>query len=116
MITAENVRTGKRLAEKVEKAQSLKARCVGLLGRKDLASGEALWLSPCAQVHTFFMAFPIDVLFLDREGKAVRLCENMVPWRVSPWVWKAAGCLEMKAGSLAGQVAPGDIVKFIDHD
>ena len=112
MLGAKVQRTGRELARSVRKAESLKDRCVGLLGRDGLPEGEALWLSPCSQVHTFFMRFPIDVLFLDRHGRALRLCENMGPWRVSPWVWKAAGCLEMTAGSLAGRVQVGDIVEF----
>jgi uncharacterized membrane protein (UPF0127 family) len=61
------------------------------------------------------MRFPIDVLFIDRDGRAVKLCENMVPWRISAWVWKAAGCLEMTAGSLAGKVQLGDLVEFKEH-
>jgi uncharacterized protein len=114
-LTARNARTGQPLALRVKRCEALRDRVVGLLGRKDLAEGDALWLSPCSQVHTFFMAFPIDVLFLDRDGRALKLSPNLVPWRISPWVWRASGALEMKAGSLAGKVEPGDRVEFRDE-
>lgn len=72
-------------------------RMKGLLGRRSLASGEGLLLSPAGSVHTAFMRFPIDVVFLDRELKVVKTSPHLRPWRASA----AAGAkavLELPAG------------------
>ena len=108
MLVARNVRSGEALATNVLRAESLRSRMVGLLGRKSLEAGEAMWIEPCSQVHTFFMAFPIDVLFLDRERRVVRVVPDLVPWRVSPWVWGARSVLEFEGGALGGKVEEGD--------
>lgn len=70
--------------------------------------GEGLWIVPCPMIHTFFMRFPIDVLFLSRGLKVVRVIEGLAPWRLSPWVWAAHSVLELGGGSLRGSVAVGD--------
>jgi uncharacterized membrane protein (UPF0127 family) len=73
------------------------SRMRGLLGRRRLESGEGLLLRPAPSVHTFFMRFPIDAVFLDREGTVVKVRANVRPWRL-------AGCrgahatLELPAG------------------
>jgi uncharacterized membrane protein (UPF0127 family) len=53
----------------------------GLLGRKGLPSGEGILLRPAGSVHTFFMRFPIDVVFLDREQRVVAIAADVPPWR-----------------------------------
>ena len=59
------------------------ARMRGLLGRRSLPSGEGLLLKPGASVHTFFMRFPIDVVFLDREGGVIAIAPELRPWRAA---------------------------------
>ena len=54
----------------------------GLLGRKALPSGEGILLKPSGSIHTFFMRFPIDVVFLDRELRVVSVSEDVLPWKV----------------------------------
>jgi len=89
-----------------EVARTAKSRRRGLLGR-DGHDG-ALVLQPCRHVHTAGMRFPIDVVFVDRQGYAVKVVRDLQPWRIS----LAAGAravIEMPAGSLQwGQVLPGD--------
>lgn len=62
--------------------------------------GDALLIRPCSSVHTFFMRVPIDVVFLDRDGKVVHIIENLKPWRLSPWVRGSCMVLEMPAGAV----------------
>ncbi len=69
---------------------------------------EGLWIVPCPMIHTFFMAFPIDVLFLDEELRVRKVIENLKPWRISPWVFSAKSVLELPGGSLNGSVSIGD--------
>jgi uncharacterized membrane protein (UPF0127 family) len=88
------------LARRVEKAHTAWSRLKGLLGRRHLPEGEALWLAPCRSVHTFGMGFGIDVLFLDAELRTVGLEENLIPQRVSGIHWKARSVLELPMGTL----------------
>jgi uncharacterized membrane protein (UPF0127 family) len=74
------------------------SRLRGLLFRPELKEGEGLLLFPCRQVHTFLMAFSIDVLFLDKKGVIVELLPEMGPGRVSPLVREAYQVLELPAG------------------
>jgi uncharacterized membrane protein (UPF0127 family) len=71
------------------------------MGRSSLPPGEALLIRPCSSVHSFFMRFPIDVVFLDREGVVLKVYAPLRPWRASTWVRGARQALEMPAGTLA---------------
>jgi uncharacterized protein len=83
------------------------SRMRGLLGRSGLEAGEGLLLKPCGSVHTFFMRFPIDVVFLDRELAVVAVSPEVAPWRTA----RAKGAkvtLELAAGEAARRgIAPG---------
>ena len=103
-----NGRTGAVVAADVEMALTRNARRKGLLGRSGLAPLSALVLAPCAAVHTMFMRFAIDVIFVDRTGRALRVVCNLPPWRAAMKVF-AHAVIELPAGTLAGgQVAVGD--------
>ena len=71
------------LCERCLVARSLLARMRGLLGRRGLESGEGLLLRPAGSVHTFFMRFPIDVIFLTRDGEVVKVVEKLPAWRTA---------------------------------
>jgi len=90
-------------------AQSVLRRMIGLLGRRSLASGEALILPGCRSIHTWFMQFPIDVIFVDRQWRVVAIRQALPPWRLSPIVWQGWAVVELAAGSLQqSRVAVGD--------
>jgi uncharacterized membrane protein (UPF0127 family) len=77
-------------------------RIRGLLGRDHLPEGEAMWFSPCTSVHTFFMRFAIDVVFLDRRGRVLAFYPSLPPWRHT-WIHlRAWSVVEAPAGALAG--------------
>ncbi len=95
-----NRRNGAVLAGRVESAATLSARLRGLLGRSGLPEGEALRIEPCTSIHTFFMKFPIDAVFLQRDGKVVRAVEEMHPWRATRIYPSAAMVVELPAGTL----------------
>lgn len=73
---------------------------MGLLGRTHLADDEGLWIEPCDSVHTFFMKFPIDVAFVDREGIVVRTIARLGPWRATRLHALARSCVELPPGVL----------------
>ncbi|MEW5982509.1 MAG: DUF192 domain-containing protein [Acidobacteriota bacterium] len=94
-------RTGECLA-RVEVAATPSSRRKGLLGRDRLEPGTGLLLRPCASIHTWFMRFAIDVVFLDGERAVVKLVRDVRPFSVV-WGGRAArDTLELPAGALAG--------------
>jgi len=68
----------------------------GLLGRRGLESGEGLLLKPAGSVHTFFMRFPIDVVFLSREGDVLKVARALPAWRLAG-ARRAKAALELGA-------------------
>ncbi|MBZ5532838.1 MAG: DUF192 domain-containing protein [Acidobacteriia bacterium] len=74
-------------------------RLLGLMGTagSTFHSGLGLWIRPCHGVHTMFMRFPIDVLYLDRESRVIRVEDNVRPWRVAPVIIESATVLELPA-------------------
>ena len=101
-------RTQAVIASSVELALSRKARRTGLLGRAAIDPGAALVLAPCCAVHTAFMRFPIDVLFMDRTGCVMRVIHGLQPWRAAASV-QAYAVVELAAGVLARfDVGAGD--------
>ena len=110
-----NRRNGAVLAGRVESAATLLARLRGLLGRSGLPQGEALRIEPCTSIHTFFMKFPIDAVFLGRDGKVVRAIEELRPWRATRIYPSAAMVVELPAGTLRHtDTREGDELEFRD--
>ena len=71
------------VVKRCDVADGFFSRFRGLLGRRGLQSGEGLLLSPSSSVHTMFMRFPIDVVFLDRGLKVVGISADVRPWRLA---------------------------------
>jgi len=94
-----NARTGEAVAGGVELALTRTARRRGLLGRDRLDPSTALLLLPCWAVHTAFMRFAIDVIFVDKDGRTVRVVRGLPPWRVAV-APGATAAIELAAGSL----------------
>lgn len=110
-----NETRGAVLAEYLEIADSWFARLKGLLGRKSLAEKQGLILCPCNSVHTCFMKFNIDVLFMNKGGQVIYVIENMPPFRFSPLVGQAKYVLELPAGTIeVTGTMPGDQVAIIE--
>ena len=110
-LIAYNRTRGRELAARVLKAEDAASRSRGLLGRSSLEASEGLWIVPCPMIHTFFMKFAIDALFLDRGNKVVRVVSDLKPWRLSPWVFSAHSVLELASGAARGTAA-GDQLDF----
>jgi uncharacterized membrane protein (UPF0127 family) len=74
---------GTIVCERCTVAGTAVARARGLLGRRELPSGEGLLLWPASSIHTLFMRFPIDVVFLDRNLAVRKVGPGVRPWRVA---------------------------------
>lgn len=87
------------VADRVADASSIVSRMKGLLGKSSLGRGEGLLLSPCNSVHTWFMRFPIDVIYLSSDSQIVRIHRDMHPWKLDLPVLRAKKVLELASGA-----------------
>jgi uncharacterized protein len=107
-----NLNRNTTLADRAEVADHAASRNKGLLGRTGLGSGEGLWIVPCESVHTFFMKFPIDLVYIDRNKKVKKVRSSVGPWRLSACL-SAHSIIELPAGVIhATQTGPGDQLEF----
>jgi hypothetical protein len=101
------------LATQLAKAHTGVTRRKGLLGREALLPGEGLWIAPCESVHTFFMRFPIDLVYLDRKLKVKKVRHSVAAWRMSA-CFAAYSVLELPAGTAeAARTECGDSVEMV---
>ena len=108
-MRAFNTRTGKELSVDVKVADTLFTRMKGLLGKKELPQGEALWIKPCFSVHTFFMKFPIDIIFLSKNNHVIAVVKDLTPNRLTRLYPQAFSVLELPIGTInASNTAIGD--------
>jgi uncharacterized membrane protein (UPF0127 family) len=96
-LTVTNTTRNTVLATQLELAGTPEKRNKGLLGRKGLAPGSGLWIVPCESVHTFFMQFPIDLVYLDRDNRVKKVRHAVGPWKLSACL-SAHSILELPAG------------------
>ena len=103
------------LADRLEWAGTSEARRKGLLGRTSFPRGEGIYIVPTQWIHMIGMKFPIDVAFLDREGKVLVIHHRLRPNRFSKLVLRADGALELPEGTFAETgTVQGDTVVFED--
>lgn len=102
---------GVTVAGRCDVARGMLRRGIGLMFRRDLPAGAALWIEPCSSIHMFFMRFPLDVAFLDRDGVVVRIYPGIRPWRATRLVRRARIAVELPAGALAAAgISTGDVL------
>lgn len=88
------------LGEQIGMADSSLRRLVGLLGKRSLAQGCGLFIVPSQAIHTVGMAFPIDVIFVDKKYNVLGVREAVRPFRVTRIFWKSLGVLELPVGTI----------------
>jgi uncharacterized membrane protein (UPF0127 family) len=109
-----NQRTDEALADRIEVAVTRRDRRKGLLGRTGLEPSSALIIAPCFSIHTMFMRFDIDAVFVDDDGRAVKVVRDMSPWRIAVDA-TAHAVVEMPAGSLRDrQINIGDRLYLLE--
>lgn len=105
---------GAMLSENCRVADSFFKRFLGLMGKKRMEPGSGLWIVPCNSIHMFFMRFPIDAVFLDKDLRVAEVIENLKPWQVSRLVGNACSVLELPAGTAkATGTRPGNRVEIM---
>jgi uncharacterized membrane protein (UPF0127 family) len=108
-LLVRNLTRDSHIAARVRRANRPWSRLVGLLGRRRLAGDEGLLLVPCTSIHTAFMLFPIDVLYLNREHTVVKSVRALRPFRLSACFKGGHSVLELPVGAIeASGTQPGD--------
>jgi len=99
-MQAFNVTQQRTLAKVLTVADSFFQSLIGLMGKPRLETGHGLWIVPCQSVHTFWMRFPIDVVFLDQHHKVIHLVERLRPFRLTKHLSKASSVIELPVGAI----------------
>jgi uncharacterized protein len=108
-----NLNRKTQLAAHLEVAGTGASRSKGLLGKKGLEPGEGLWIVPCEAVHTFWMQFDIDLVYIDKRNMVRKVKGSVPPWRLSACLL-AHSVIELPAGVvLQSQTQPGDLLEFV---
>ena len=100
--------SGRALLERIETADRLWPRFIGLMGRGSLAAGHGVYFPRCRSVHTFFMRFPIDLLYVDAEMRVLGFREAVRPWSFAIGPVGAHGVIEVAQGGLLEEPVVGE--------
>lgn len=98
-VQVENLTRGQTLVATGRVADNYWTRLRGLIGHRPLAEGEGLIIVPCSSVHTHFMGFPIDVVYLDARQEVVGIDADLAPWRFGRFYRRVRCVIELPAGT-----------------
>ena len=108
-----NKTRGSVLADNIVVADTPFKRMKGLLGRDVFNKGEALILKPANSIHTFFMRFPIGLLFVDKNNRVIKAVSSLKPYRLVPICWHSKYVVELPTGAiLSSSTQQGDILQI----
>ena len=111
-FTLTNTRSNRVLATTLLTAFDSASRRRGLLKQDSMAEGSALIIAPSNAIHTFFMRFAIDVAFVSKDGRVLKVRPNMPPWRMSAAL-RGFAVIEMPVGALArADTRSGDVLQI----
>ncbi len=100
------------IAESVILANSFVDRLIGLLGKQEFPKQTALWISKCSSIHTFFMKFSIDAIFVDKNLIVKKTIRNLKPWRLTLPGFRYDSVFEFQSGEL-NDVEKGDQLRVV---
>jgi len=104
----------KILAENLIVADNFFSRSKGLLGKKSLPDNEALLIIPCSSIHSFFMKFEFDAVFLNKKNEIVYIIQGMQAWRTSKICLEAHSVIELSSGKIRETFSEvGDFLEFV---
>lgn len=104
----------KIICHRADMADTFFSRLIGLMFSKSLGDRDGLLFSPANSIHTFFMNYPIDLIFLNKQNKIVKIYRHLQPWRMTRLVWQASQAIELKSGTICAEVQEGDVLEVLD--
>ena len=114
-MMVKNLTKATLLADRAQVANTPETRNRGLLKHTSLEKGDGLWIAPTQAVHMFFMKFALDLVYLDRQKKVVKVRQNVKPWRISAAL-RAHSVLELPVGTIDdSRTEAGDQLEFVNH-
>ncbi len=102
---------GKLLSNNILIAENFIDRLIGLMFKDKLVGSDGLMIDPCRSIHTCFMRYNLDVVFISRNNSVVKIIRDLKPWRMTWIYWRATKTLELPAGKLPFDVQIGDILE-----
>ena len=99
------------ISSNIRVADNPATRIIGLMFRKHPLDSDGLLLEPCNSIHTFFMRYALDIVFLNKNNEVVKVLRNLKPWRMTWIYFRASKTLELPAGKLPVGVKEGDILE-----
>jgi uncharacterized membrane protein (UPF0127 family) len=115
-MIVQNTDRGTVIGEAIEVADSAASKVRGLLGRDCLADGQGLLFKSCGSLHTFFMQFPIDIIFADKNGKVLKAPEAVRPFKLVAAPLRAYYAVELPVGAIKGSKTKVGDRLFFDED
>lgn len=101
------------ISDNVNVAENFFSRAIGLIEKKSFPDAQALVIKPCNSIHTFFMKFPIDVLFVNKNNKIISIYENVKPNRILPVHFNSKLVVELASGQIrVNNICLGDIIRI----
>jgi uncharacterized protein len=115
-VTVTNATKGLMIGESIDLADTCSSRLFGLLGRKRIGPGRGLLIEPSSGVHTFGMAFPIDVVALDKQRRVIRTWPHLTPFRLTGLSFNIDACLEIADGQIdMCMIEAGDRLEIVPN-
>ena len=109
-----NKKNERILADNIKVANNSFTRLKGLLGRHSLDRGEGLHIIPCTSIHSFFMKFRFDAIFINKKNEVIHLIENMPAWGISKICFSAYSVVELPSGVInQTETDVGDVLIFL---
>ena len=100
--------SGKIIAAQMKIADSFFDRLIGLMFRSKMQGFDGLLITPCNSIHTCFMKYKIDVVFLNKDYEVIKIKRQMKPWRLTPMYFRATQVLELNGDTLPKNIKEGD--------
>lgn len=101
----------KLISNQIILADSFYHRLLGLMFKGKIEDGDGLLISPCNSIHTFFMKYPLDIVFIGHKNQVVKIIRNLKPWKMTWIYFKAIKTLELPAGKLPLDLKEGDFLE-----
>ncbi|MFA6236989.1 MAG: DUF192 domain-containing protein [Bacteriovorax sp.] len=105
--------SGEMICQNMVVAKQLFDRMKGLMFSEKLPDCDGFLIAPCNSIHTFFMLYKLDVLFLDKNFQVVKAVYDLSPWRITWIYFRAHQVLEMKAGTMKKNLKNGEQLEAI---
>lgn len=106
-ITYEN----KVLSNDILIADQMHTRMIGLMFKEKLENADGLLINPCNSIHTCFMRYSLDVVFINKDNRVVKIIRDLKPWRMTGLYFEAKKTLELPAGKLPLDLKVGDLLE-----